>query len=206
MTYASGGISKLEYAKYMAAAMAYLVVDQRDSAGFGVFDGELQHYVEPKSQQRILFKIASEMAKVEPRPRTNVAAILHEFARRMKRRGVVMLFSDLFDHTQEFIDGINHLRYCGHNVVVFHILDRYEIEFPLNGMWKFVGLENEGEVITQPSRVRTSYLQELEKFIQKIRGACTRAQVDYVLVNTATPIEAVISQYLLQRSATARVR
>jgi uncharacterized protein (DUF58 family) len=206
MTYASGGISKLEYAKYMAAALAYLVVDQRDSAGFGVFDGELQRYVEPKSQRSILFKMAAEMAEVEPRPRTNVAAVLHEFARRMKRRGVVMLFSDLFDHTEEFIDGINHLRYRGHNVVVFHILDRYELEFPLDGMWKFVGLEDEGEIITQPSRVRSSYLAELEKFVQEIRGACNRAQVDYVLVNTAEPIEAVVSRYLLQRTATARAR
>ena len=206
MTYGSGGITKLEYAKYMAAAMAYLVVDQRDSAGFGVFDGKLQQYVEPKSSQRILFQISNQMEAVQPRERTNVAEVMHEFARRMKRRGVVMLFSDLFDHVDEFIDGLNHLRYVGHNVVVFHTLDRYELEFPLDGMWRFVGLEGEGEIITQPARVRASYLEELEKFVEQIRDACNRAQVDYVLVNTAEPIEAVVSRYLIQRTATAKGR
>ncbi len=206
MTYGSGGISKLEYAKYLAASLAYLVVDQGDSVGVGVFDGQLQNYVEPKSTMRILHDISGEMEKVVPQPRTNVGAILHDFAHRMSRRGFVMLFSDLFDNTEEFIEGLNHLRFRGHNVILFHVLDPYEIEFPLNGMWKFVGLEGEGELITQPTRVRASYLKELEKFVTQIKTACTRAQVDYVLVNTAEPVEHVLSSYLLQRTALAKTR
>ena len=132
--------------------------------------------------------------------------ILHNFAHRMSRRGFVMLFSDLFDNTDEFIEGLNHLRFRGHNVILFHVLDPYELEFPLNGMWQFVGLEGEGELITQPARVRNNYLAELEKFIDQIKTACSRAQVDYVLVNTADPIEHVLSSYLLQRSALAKAR
>jgi hypothetical protein len=146
------------------------------------------------------------MEKVEPQPRTTVANILHEFAGRMKRRGMVMVFSDLLDNTDEFIKGINHLRFRGHNVTVFHILDPHEIEFPLNGVWRFEGLENDGELITQPARVRDAYLKELEVFIGKVRGACIKSQADYVLVNTAEPIESVISSYLLQRTAAAKVR
>jgi uncharacterized protein (DUF58 family) len=206
MTYSSGKISKLEYAKYLAASLAYLVVDQRDSVGVGVFDGKLQNYIEPKSNMRILHDISSEMEKVEPQPRTNVAAVLHEFAQRMARRGFVMLFSDMFDNTDEFISGINHLRYRGHNVIVFHILDPYELEFPLSGMWKFMGLEGEGDLITQPARVRASYLKELELFITRVKKACNRADVDYVLVNTADPIEHVLAGYLLQRTAMSKVR
>ena len=204
MTYGSGNITKLEYAKYMAASLAYLVVDQHDSAGFAVFDGQMQQYVQPKSTLGILADISREMEKVVPRPRTAIAPILHEFARRMKRRGFVMLFSDLFDHTEEFINGLSHLRYAGHNVTVFHILDPYELTFPLSGMWKFVGLENDGEVITQPARVRASYLHELEQFIDRVKRACTRQNVDYVLVNTARPIESVVSSYLIQRTATVK--
>ncbi len=204
MTYSSGKISKLEYAKYLAASLAYLVVDHGDSAGVGVFDGKLQNYIEPKGNMQVLHDISSELEKVDPQPRTNVGAILHDFAHRMSRRGFVMLFSDLFDNTEEFIEGLNHLRFGGHNVVLFHILDPYEIDFPLNGMWKFVGLEGEGELITQPARVRENYLKELEKFIGDIRKACAKAQVDYVLVNTAEPIEHVISSYLLQRTALAK--
>lgn len=206
MTYASGAISKLEYAKYLAASLAYLIVDQGDSVGVGVFDGELQNYIAPKSNMRILYDISNELEKVTPRPRTNIGAILHNFAHRMSRRGFVVLFSDLFDNTDEFIEGLNHLRFRGHNVILFHVLDPYELEFPLSGMWKFVGLEGEGEVITQPARVRNNYLKELEKFIARIKTACTRAQVDYVLVNTAEPVEHVLSSYLLQRTALSKTR
>ncbi len=206
MTYASGNISKLEYAKYLAASLAYLIVDQRDSVGFGVFDGELQRYVEPKGNQSVLRTISDEMGRVEPQPRTNIGGIVEEFAARMKRRGFVMLFSDMFDNTEEFIEGINHLRFKGHNVIVFHILDPYELTFPLTGMWKFLGLEGEGELITQPARVRANYLKELESFVNGIRNACNRAEVDYVLVDTSDPIEHVLSQYLLQRSALAKIQ
>ncbi len=206
MTYASGNTSKLEYAKYLAASLAYLVVDQGDSAGVGVFDGELQNYIQPKGNMQVLHDISRELEKVNPQPRTNVGAILHDFAHRMSRRGFVMLFSDLFDNTEEFIDGLNHLRFLGHNVILFHIMDPHEIEFPLSGMWKFLGLEGEGEIITQPARVRANYLNELKEFVGGIKKACARAQVDYILVNTAEPIEHVITSYLLQRTALAKTR
>ena len=206
MTYSSGKISKLEYAKYLAASLAYLVVDQGDSAGLGIFDGKLQNYIAPKSNMQILHDISNELEKVDPQPRTNVGAVLHDFAHRMNRRGFVMLFSDLFDNTEEFIQGLSHLRFGGHNVILFHVLDPYEIEFPLNGMWKFMGLEGEGEVITQPGRVRANYLKELEEFVGGIRKACAKAQVDYVLVNTRDPVEQTITNYLLQRTALAKTR
>ncbi len=206
MTYSSGKISKLEYAKYLAASLAYLVVDQGDSAGVGIFDGKLQNYIAPKSNMQILHDISNELEKVDPQPRTNVGEVLHDFAHRMNRRGFVMLFTDLFDNTEEFIQGLNHLRFGGHNVILFHVLDPYEIEFPLNGMWKFMGLEGEGEVITQPGRVRANYLKELEEFVGGIRKACAKAQVDYVLVNTRDPVEQTITNYLLQRTALAKTR
>jgi len=204
MTFASGKISKLEYAKYLAASLAYLVVDQGDSVGVGVFGGDLLNYVAPKGNMRVLYDISNELEKVTPQPRTNVGAILHDFAHRMSRRGFVVLFSDLFDDTDEFVDGINHLRFAGHNVILFHVMDPYEIDFPLNGTWKFVGLEGEGELVTQAARVRNSYLRELKSFVDRVKAACDRAQVDYVLVNTAEPIEHVLSSYLVQRTALAK--
>jgi uncharacterized protein (DUF58 family) len=200
MTYGSGDISKLEYAKYLAASLAYLVVDQGDSAGVGLFDGELQRYVQPKSSKNILVDMSREFENIEPKPRTDISKILTNFAHRMSRRGVVVLFSDMLDNTEDFIKGINHLRFRGHNVIVFHILDPHELDFPFKGTSKFVGLEGEDEIITQPERLRDRYLDEVEKFISGIRAACTKAQVDYVLVNTEEPIEHVLSSYLLQRS------
>ena len=204
MTYGSGKITKLEYAKYMAASMAYLITDQSDSVGVGVFDGEMQSYVPPKSSKSVINDISREFENATPQPRTNVGAVLSEFAHRMARRGMVMLFSDMLDNTEEFIKGINHLRYRGHNVVVFHTLDPYEIDFPFKGTSRFVGLEEDGDLVTQPDRLRDNYLKELEKFISGIRDACTKAEVDYVLVNTAEPIEHVLSGYLLQRTLVNR--
>ncbi len=204
MTFASGNISKLEYAKYMAASLAYLIVDQHDSVGLGVFDNQLRDYVAPKSSTSILLDMSRQLEKVDPQPKTNIGAILEEFANRMSRRGFVVLFSDLFDASEDFIEGINHLRFRGHNVVVFHLLDPHEITFPLKGMWKFVGLEGEGDLVTQPTRVRHNYLKELQAFIDRFKVACGKAGADYVLVNTADPIEQVLTGYLLQRSFAAR--
>jgi len=207
MRYGSGPITKMEYAKFMAASLAYMVVDQRDSAGMGVFDSELRRYVEPSSTMGVIRNIDEELGRTQGEPRTNVAAILHEFARRIPRRGFVMLFSDLLDNVEEFVKGLNHLRFRGHNVTVFHVLDPWELEFPFTGTCKFLGLENEPEIITQPQRVRQAYLAEVGNFTQKIRRACEQIHADYVLVNTARPLETVLAAYLLQRlRATAGTR
>ncbi len=206
MHYASHGVSKLEYAKFMAASMAYLCVRQRDSAGLAIFDNQLRTYIEPKTTMGVVRTIAEELEKVEGLPRTNVAAILHEFANRIPRRGFVMLFSDLFDHVEEFIAGIDHLRFKGHNVAVFHVLDPFELKFPFDGSCKFIGLELDGEVVTQPKRIRAAYLEEVRKFVQEIRAACERAHVDYVLVDTSRPVDAVLSAYLIGRIRSVHVR
>jgi uncharacterized protein (DUF58 family) len=205
MCFASGKISKLEYAKYLAASMAYLIVEQHDSVGVGIFDGELQQYIEPTSSLAVLSRMSHEMEKTRPRPRTDISAILHEFARRMSRRGVVILFSDLFDHTEEFIQGLSHLRFRGHNAIVFHIMDPHELEFPLQGMRRFLGMENEGEMITHSARIRASYLAEVEKFINRIKRACAKMLVDYVLVNTSQPVESVIAAHLIRSAAAGKM-
>jgi len=206
MRFGSGNVSKLEYAKFMAASLAYLCVRQRDSVGLAVFDSVLRSYIAPKTTMGIVRTIAEELEKVEGEPRTNISALLHEFANRIPRRGFVMLFSDLFDHVGEFVQGIDHLRFQGHNVTVFHVLDPAELNFPYDGSCKFKGLELDGEVVTQPKRIRTAYLAELRKFIQQIKSACERAHVDYVLVDTSRPLDAVLSAYLIGRMRSVTLR
>ncbi|MDP6111158.1 MAG: DUF58 domain-containing protein [Planctomycetota bacterium] len=199
MSYSSGEISKLEYAKYMAASLAYLIVKQRDQVGLGVFDSDLRHYIEPKSTMGVIRTIAESLEDVDHEPKTNVYTILDEFARRMSRRGFVILFSDLFDDLDGFIKGLNHLRFRGHNVVVFHVLDPYELTFPFDGVFKFNGLELDGDIVTQPKRIRAAYLRELEKFLESARRACEKAHVDYVLVDTSKPIETALVSFLVGR-------
>jgi uncharacterized protein (DUF58 family) len=202
MHYRSGKVSKLEYAKYLAASLAHLIVSQRDAAALAVFDGELRTYIEPSGSMTIVNTIAEELEKVEPKPRTNVAGILHEFAERIRRRGFVMLFSDLFDHLDEFVKGLDHLRYKGHNVVVFQLLDPFELNFPFDGTVKFKGLEDFTELITRPRRIRDAYLEELKKLLAEVKQACDRAHVDHVLVDTSTPVDAVLTGYLTARHLT----
>ncbi len=191
--------TKLEYAKYMAASLAHLIGGQRDSVGLAVFDDQLREYVEPGSSQTVIRTIAGHLENVEPEPRTDVAGLLHEFARRMKRRGFVILFSDLFDHVDDFLKGLDHLRFGGHNVTVFHILDPNELTFPFGGTVKFKGLELEGDISTQPKRIREAYLRELRALIQQVKASCERSRVDYVLTDTSHPVDTVLSSYLIGR-------
>lgn len=205
MRYGSVELTKLEYAKYMAASLAYLIIRQRDSVGLATFDSQLRTYVAPSSTQGVLQTIEHQLQQTHPEPRTDIASLLHEFAERIPRRGLVMLFSDLFDHEEEFIKGLDHLRFCGHNLTVFHVLDPDELEFPFTGTCRFLGLENEPEITTQPRRVRAGYLREVERFVGRLRRACQRSHVDYVQVRTSEPLDKVLSQYLHRRAATAHI-
>ncbi|MBN2713025.1 MAG: DUF58 domain-containing protein [Planctomycetes bacterium] len=200
MNYGSGEVSKLEYAKYLSASMAYLITDQRDLVGMGLFDSELRSYIQPGGSFRTIFNMSRELENMGTEPRTNVATILHEFARRMRKRGFVMLFSDLFDNVDAFMEGLSHLRFLGHNVIVFHVMDPYELEFPFSGTWKFEGLEEDGELLTQPNRIRASYLEEVKRFLVRIKNECERIHVDYMLVDTSRPVEEIIAAYLIART------
>src|SRR5262249_37953122 len=116
--------------------------------------------------------------------------------------GFVILISDLLDNVDDFVKGLDHLRFRGHNVIVFQTLDPYELTFPFGGSIKFKGLEDQTELLTRPQRIREAYLEELRKLLEKIKNACNRSQVDYVLVDTSKPVDVVISSYLLMRNLT----
>lgn len=200
MRFTSGQRSKLDYAKTMAACLAYLIVTRRDSVGLGVFDDRVRNYLPPSSTSRIISDIDTELGRVtDPRPKTKLAAILHQFAARIPRRGFVLLFSDLFDDEQQTLRGLDHLRFRGHNVVVFHLMDPHELNFPMRGAVRFEGLEGEEPITASPQQVRQAYMEELEKFIHTLRSGCERSHADYVLVDTSRPVGEVLSAYLRQR-------
>lgn len=202
MRFASGGHSKLDYAKRMAASLAHLIVNQRDSAGLGVFDNRVRSFIPPASKMRVVSDIDQELARInEPQPKTDIADILHQFAARITRRGFVLLFSDLFDDEQRTLRGLDHLRFRGHNVIVFHILDPHELTFPMRGAVRFEGLEQEEPITASPQQVRDAYLEELRKFIDTLRSGCERNHADYVLVDTSRPVGQTLSTYLRQRVA-----
>ncbi len=202
MNYGSGSTSKLEYAKYLAASLAYLILRQRDSVGLAVFDSALRSYEPPRSAMGILGLLDERLAQTTGQPRTDIAGLLHEFAHRVSRRSVIVLFSDLLDDENGFLRGLDHLRFRGHNLIVFHLMDPHELTFPFTGTWRFEGLEGEAELTTQPDRIRDMYMEDLHAFLETVRSGCERSQVDYDLVDTSRPVNVVLSEYLNRRSAT----
>lgn len=202
MTYSSAKVSKLEYAKFLAASLAYLVLKQRDSVGLSVFDSEVRAYLPPRSAMGIILEIDRHLRDIKPTPKTSIAKQLHDIALLMKRRSFVILISDLFADVEDIQAGLDHLRFDGHNVVVFHTLDPYELEFPFKGTWRFEGLEEELPLTTQPERIRQDYLESLNTYLDALRAGCVASHVDYKTVDTSRPLDAVLNEFFFLRQST----
>ena len=199
MTYGSGKVSKLEYAKFLAASIAYLVLKQRDSVGLSVFDSEVRAYMPPRSSMSVILEIDRQLRVTKPEPKTTIAKQLHDIAMLMKRRSFVVLISDLFSDVDDIMAGLDHLRFAGHNVVVIQTLDPYELGFPFKGTWRFEGLEEEIPLTTQPERIREDYLSDLNTYLEALRTGCMGSHIDYTMVDTSRPLDAVISEVVLKR-------
>lgn len=195
MNYRSAKVSKLEYAKYLAASLAYMVLKQRDSVGLSVFDSEVRAYLPPRSAMGIILEIDRLLKGVKTTPKTSLAKQLHDIALMMNRRSVVVVISDLLCDIDDILAGLDHLRFEGHNVVVLHTLDPYELDFPFKGTWRFEGLENEDPLMTQPERIRDDYLASLNAFRESLKSGCTASQIDYTMVDTSRPLDAVLSEF-----------
>ena len=201
MTYGSGKVSKLEYAKFLAASLAYLVLKQRDSVGLSVFDSEVRAYLPPRSTMGILLRMDQLLRDAKPTPKTAIAKQLHDIALMMKRRSFVVVLSDFLSDVDDVLAGLDHLRFDGHNVMVLHTLDPHELEFPFQGTWQFDGLEGEEPLITQPERIRHEYLANLNEYLSAFRDGCVASQVDYALVDTSRPLDVVLNEFFHQRES-----
>ena len=200
MTYGSGKVSKLEYSKYLAAALSYLILNQRDSVGLSVFDSEMRAHLPPRSAMSIILQIEKILKEITPTPKTSIAKQLNDIALQIKRRSFVILISDLFSDVGDIMRGLQRLRYGGHNVIVFHTLDPHELKFPFKGTWQFDGLEGEEELITQPERIREDYLTNLNAYLEQLQSGCIGSGVDYSLVDTSRPLDGLLSEFFETRS------
>jgi uncharacterized protein (DUF58 family) len=202
MNYGSGSITKLQYGKVMAAVLSYLVLHQRDAVSVGLFDTSIKGIIPRTGNLASIHNIMNLLAAFEPREQTNIASVLHEVANQIRRKGIVILISDLFDDEEQILRGIQHLRFSGSEVIVFHTMDPFELDFPFTGMVEFDGLENVPKITTRPKDIRRSYLREIEAFRTRIREGCERNNVHYVLVNTGHAVHEVIAAYLAFRLKT----
>ena len=200
MTYSSAKVSKLEYAKFLAAAMSYLILNQRDSVGLSIFNSEMRAHLPPRSALSVILQIEKNLREIKPVPKTEISKQLHDIALQIKRRSFIILISDLFADSDDVLRGLQRLRFDGHNVIVFHTLDPFELEFPFKGTWQFDGLEGEDDLITQPERIREDYLSNLNGFLEDIQSGCIGCGVDYALVDTSRPLDGLLSEFLENRS------
>lgn len=201
MTYGSGKVNKLEYAKFLGATLAYIVLKQRDSVGLSVFDSEVRAYLPPRSAMGVILQIDKLLREINSEPKNTIAKQLHDTALMMKRRSFVVVISDFFADLEDIMSGLDHLRFDGHNVVVLHTLDPYEMEFPFKGTWRFEGLENEEPLTTQPERIRDDYLANFNGFLKDFRASCIRAGIDYSIVDTSRPLDAVLNEFFFERQS-----
>jgi uncharacterized protein (DUF58 family) len=198
-TQAADRLTKLEYGKLITAALSYLVVGQSDAAAVAIFNDGLIEHVQPSTRKVHLNRICASLEALTPAKKTAIGPILHTLAERIRRRGVVVIISDLFDSIDSIVDGIRHLKHGGHEIVVLHLMDRDELEFPFEGAVQFKGLEIAQQVLCHPRQLKKAYLAELHKFLEGIKVACQKSQVEYRLIDTTMPVDVSLSAYLASR-------
>ena len=174
---------------------------QQDSAGLITFDSDVRQVLPPRSSQLHLDAVVKALHVSKPREKTNPLKILSRVAESMPSRGMVTIFSDLLCDREPLFKGLEMLRHRRHDVMVFHILDDDELQFPFAGMTKFEGLEEQPDLLCDPRSLREGYLEELELYLTEVRRGCTRIGIDYTLLRTSDYMDAVLSKFLHHRMA-----
>jgi uncharacterized protein (DUF58 family) len=192
-------MSKLQYAQRAAAALAYLVLHQQDSVGLVAFDSEIHSLVRPSSNPSHLKEVLQVMEGLSAERKTATGPIFHDLAERLKRRGIVIVISDMLDDVDAMLKGLKHLRHRRHEVIVMHVLDPAEIEFPFDEMTLFHGLEQQADVLAEPRALRKAYLEEFGRYLRKLQAGCRAEAIDYVSLRTDRSLEVVLSSYLAPR-------
>ena len=199
MNYKSNQISKLDYSKLIAASLGYLMIKQQDAIGLTLFDNEIRYQIHPKSKRSHLYSILSKMEKIKSKEQTQISPILHKTAEMIKKRGLIILISDLFDEPMKIMAGLKHFRHNGHEVIVFHILDQQEINLNFNKRTRFQDLETGDEIITDPWHIKNDYKKNMEKFCDYYKIQCRQHKIDYVMLTTNISLDVALSEYLLKR-------
>ncbi|HUY93462.1 MAG TPA: DUF58 domain-containing protein [Pirellulales bacterium] len=200
MNFRGGKLSKLEYGSYLAAALTYLLLKQNDAVGLTLFDSQVRRQLPAKARPTQFRRVLDELEKVQPGEETDVGAVLHRVAERIKRRGLVILISDLIDRPEAIAHGLQHFRHERHEVIVFHVLDDAELTFPFDRMTRFKDMEGAGRLTANPKTLRANYLARINAFIEQLKKDCLERQISYNLTNTKEPYDISLAACLDKRS------
>lgn len=199
MGYGSGGITKLQYGSYLAGALAYLMNRQRDAFGLIAFDDRIASLVPASARTGHLRAVLLALERLKLGARTDVAKPLHDLAAAVRRRGLVVLVSDLLDDPAQVLEGLKHFRYRGTDVVVFQVLDPDELKFPFEGAARFRDMETAAEVMAVPANVRKEYIDRMQAMIAHYKRELSLVGIDYCLLDTSQPLELGLMAYLMTR-------
>ncbi len=199
MHYGSGPLNKYEYASTAAAAIAYLLVRQQDSVGITTFDSDIRMTIPPRSSQQHLDAICKTMHVSKPREKTDMLKIMKKVTESIHHRGIVAIITDGLSDREPLLKGLDMLRIKKQDVMLFHVLDDDEINFPFNGMTRFEGMEELPDLFCDPKALRDGYLDELEKYLVEMRQGCAKRGIDYTLVKTSDTMDAILSKFLHSR-------
>ena len=197
---ARASLSKLEYARSLAAALAYLMLGQQDAVGALLFADAPVGFVPARAVRSHLDVLLKVLAAGQPQGRTRLGPSLHELAERIKRRGLVVLLSDLMDRPEDVLSGLQHFRHRHHEVIVFHVLDPDEIEFPFHDTSTFVDMESGERLTTEPWEIAERYRERLTAWRDRYSRACREQRIDYVPLDTRTPFDRALLAYLEKRA------
>ncbi|MBI1827739.1 MAG: DUF58 domain-containing protein [Planctomycetes bacterium] len=197
---AGGRMTKWTYAATIAASLAHLLVLQQDAVGLTLFDTDIRRQLPPSTNRASLTDLAATIEAAAPTDRTDVARVFPQLASRIPRRGMVVILSDLLTNIDSIIQGLQRFRFGRHDVLVLHVLDQDELEFPFADRTLFEGMENiDQQILTDPQSLRQSYLDALNAFLGRLRRACLDLRVDYSLLSTAQGIDVALSTFLATR-------
>ena len=192
-------ISKIDYASFVAASLSYLMVQQRDAVGLTLFDASVHTTIPPHATKQHLRRLLIELEQITPGDRTNSATALHQLAERISRRGLVIILSDLFDDPSKVMAALKHFRHKNHEVLVMQILDPLERSFAFGGDAVFKDIETGETITTQPYHIQQAYQEAMGAFIDRYKRECRENSIDYLLLDTATPFDVALLNYLNKR-------
>ncbi len=199
-----GAMTKLDYGRTLAAALSYLILWQQDAVGAMVFDQDIRAQVPISSSRGHLVDLVRVIAAEPGKDATDLGEVLARIAERIKRKSLLILISDLFDDVDKVGLGLRRLRHQGHEVILFHVMDSDELNFPYQRMTLFEGLEEFPDLLADPNSLREAYIGEIEQFIETTKRTCRNSLIDYELVDTSKRFDVVLTRFLQRRAGTIR--
>jgi len=209
MNYSSVGEGKTRWSKYdhataIAASLSYMAIQQQDSVGLAVFDSDLKHFIKPSNAPAQWKIITRELTLVPQLKKTSMGRILDQLAEKLTHRSLIVILSDFFDDLEGLKKGLRHLRYKKHEMIAMQVMDPQEIDFPFEDTTLFKGLEEAGELLTEPRSLREGYLEQLGEFTADLRKMCRGMHIDFVRLNSGESLDVTLSAFLAGRSASMK--